>query len=197
MSADSLIDHEAETSKEFGAPYEFRMITNDVTLDIRDLAGATVFYRKESRIRILRENAYYYVEDMWADGSQSNFEVSPGVVGPVEEGAGRRLIKTTFGCQRKEGDEFDRVFKCCFCNSFCSSKEYWVERQTYPTDEFSVTILFPHGRPALSQVAVLMQGTYIAPCAQATAQIIDGRPALVWRIKDPMFKENYKLEWVW
>jgi len=197
VTADSLIDYETETSTETEPPYEFRALTNDITLDIRDRTGATVFYTKKGRIKILRDNAYYYVEDMSSDGWQSDFEVSPGVVDSFQEEEGKKLVKTTFGHQRGEGDEFDRVFRCIFHDSFCKKQEYWVQRQTYPTDQFSIKILFPSSRPPRGHLAVLKQGTYTKSCPQPSTQIIEGRLALVWDIRAPQFKESYKLQWEW
>lgn len=192
--------HAAESaSKEMSGskPYEFRALTNDITLDIKDQIGAMVFYTKRSKIRILCDGAYFYVEDMSTDGEQSEFEVSPGVVDSVRKEQGKILIKTTFGHERRKGDEFERTFKCLFRNAFLNNQEYWVQRQVYPTDQFSITVIFPIGRPFRSYHATLLQGTYTCPCPQPTERTISGRQALLWKIVNPKFKDCYKIEWAW
>jgi DNA-binding winged helix-turn-helix (wHTH) protein len=191
------LSDQVEIERTNQAPYEFRALDNYLTLDITDRTGAKVLFTKKSRIRILRNNAYHYVEDMSADGAQSDFEVSPGIVESVHQEEGKTLIKTTFGQPRSKGEEFSRTFKCVFRNSFCGDREYWVQRQVYPTDEFCVTIVFPVDRPFRDYHSVLKQGTYTQPCQQPGERRLNGRPALVWKIPRPRFKESYKIEWAW
>lgn len=178
-------------------PYEFQVLTNSIVLDLSDSTGKTAYYIKTSRLRILCDRVFYYVEDMSTDGHLDSFEVTPGAVESVKSEEGKVLTTTTFGQLKNKGEEFDRTFKCRFNNSFGNEREYWVERQIYPTYEFTVTIIFPQDRPYKEFKAVRKVGTYKKHCVQPKETILNGRPALVWNVKHPRLKDNYRVDWAW
>jgi len=178
-------------------PHRFESLKNDIVLDIQDEFGREVLYTKNSVIKVLKKNTFYYVEDMSADGHLDSFKVLPGKVVSVKNEEGKILIKTTFGHSMTKGEEFTRIFKCRFKDSFCQDVEYWVERQIYPTKEFCLTVIFPEDRPYKTSMAVKKIGAYEVKCPKPIQTMVSSRPALVLKIQNPSLKDSYKLEWMW
>lgn len=182
-------------------PYEFRALDNQVVVDICDGSGKLARYEKRTRIKTLRQNLFYYVENMAAEtetgGRLEGFETEPGVVESVRQQEGEYLIKTTLGKHLRKGEEIVRIFRCNFVNSFVRDAEYWTQKQTYPSEQFIVTIKFPPQRPYRSFRSFIKVGTYELSCPQPDERVLEGRPCLVWEIKKPRLKDKYVLLWNW
>ena len=178
-------------------PFQFESIENDVTLDIVDKSGALVKYTKRSRISVIKNNTEYYTESMSVDGVLDSFEVTPGVVEEVRKEEGKVFVRSSFGRVLMKNDQIERTFHARFNNSFRNEREYWVQRQVYPTRRFVLNILFPQDRPYKHFQSKMIRGAYETDCTQPQERIIDGRPALVWVIEKPGIKEDFKISWVW
>lgn len=175
-----------------------KVLNHEVKIDILDPTGSNALHSRKTKFLALKDRVTTFTDHMSADGELLNPRVTPGLIEEIRKEGGDLFVKTTFGKVLKKGDIVDKEITATLKNSFTNNPEYWSVRIILPTKEFKLVVIFPKDR-VYNNYCGYQRITSHEKVAdiQPVEAILEGRPALVWTVKNPKLKDVYKLVWNW
>jgi len=181
--------------------YPFSILSDTITLDIKDSAGHLAHYEKQQKLRANHNGVTSYIEHgITTDGQTTNFQTNPGQVLPPFLIGGVTHVETRFSTPPQKGKPFLRHFSYDFIDSFTKSTEFYEFRTDYPVKKVFITIIFPSTRRCLSATVYHIVG--VAQMKIADLPVIplsggSGQVNITWEKKSPSLSHRYKIEWNW
>lgn len=185
-------------SPTISGPYQFELLTNVTTLDIRDTEGKYLHYSSRATLRAIKDNVFETTDEFETDGGLDSFEVSPGKITSLKKTIGKVELKCDLGRNLVTGEEIEQIIRCRYLDSFCERYNYWTTHVVFPTRKLALTLQFPRERSYKSYGTKMKRGTYEFECSvKPQPIIIGGRPCLHIEIERPILDNSYLLEWTW
>ena len=100
-----------------------------------------------------------YIENFAADGEITDFKVSPGKFVDIRKESVSYHLTTQFPKVLSEGETIVRNLSFVLRNCFLKKEEYWDQRQYHPSQNVTVIIRFPKGRPPVKWSTVEREGS--------------------------------------
>ncbi|MFC2054856.1 hypothetical protein ACFLV7_11275 [Chloroflexota bacterium] len=177
----------------------FEVLEYESTLELKDIRGKKVTFRKRERVRYLRDNIISYQDQAWGDGEiLLNYKCKPGY--PVDRyRPGKKthiLISLREVKNREDIDEFNIQWN--IRNGFLRQTELWETTVSHPTKHLKINIIFPQKRPPL-EVVLIEGATHKTQNLDERNQhqLPDGRWVVSWYTKQPHQNKEYVLKWKW
>ena len=179
-------------------PYRLRALEHHVKIDLLDSDGKRALQTRTTRFRSLTNGVRDFTDHLSADGAYENIEVEPGTIENVRREGGDLFITSNFERVLRKDEEVYRTIRATLVDSFVEQSEYWSVRIIVPTDEFTLTIIFPADRPCRSFHGYRRITSHeVLAGVQPERKMVEQRPAVEWRVEKPSLKDVYKLVWHW
>ena len=180
------------------SPYEYCLLFNEIVVEILDEKGEEAIHKYASKIKILKNNAFYYKEAYSADGEIVNPKTNIGVIEEVKTEAGQYKYRTTLGEKRKKGEIINREFEFVALNAFQKEEEYFYHKQRHLGNVVKITIIFPLKRNPKDFWVEKHIGHYITDSQfQARPIFINKKSAIELTIPQIEINESYFIRWRW
>lgn len=170
-----------------------------ILLDIVRLDGSLVRYSKAHTIKCIKGEISQYVDTIGATGTIHNIRCTPGTIATKRlEG---EMLHLTVDLPRTLtlNQSVSRTLYCDFKNTFIDPENYWEEHEYYRTDQLSIAVRFPRGRPPSSWEAYGKNGPDIVDPMNAQVRLTNrnGNPCLLFCPKPSRSVSSVVIRWTW
>ncbi len=140
-----------------------------------------------------------YVEAMEATGRVTNFRCTNGKIVDTRWEGGLTHLDIELSKMLEVNETIDRVFKCDFFDTFIDPENSWEEKEYYGTEDLTIIVRFPKGRPPLTWKAYGKQGPDIVEdmYKQVTIESVKNKPSLVFKPKSKKALSSCVIRWTW
>lgn len=180
--------------------YQVSISEMDTTIEILTTDGRIANFTDWFRLTALIDGVTTYTEQFQTDGKIDDFRVNLGRIASIREEESIIYLDSDLGVTLNRGDSIKRRISCVYHDSFTSSQEYWVIRQSNPNSNSCLKIIFPKERPPILFKGIIRKLNYdqVAIDTPPFLQLMaDGRTQIVWSIKKLGLMTSYKLTWTW
>lgn len=161
--------------------------------------GSKMLHSHECKLTALVDGVSQYTEQLQADGTITNFNVTPGNITKCREEESIIYLDSEFDSVLNAGESIYRKVSCLYQDSFMNNSEYWVIRPSNPTQDIEIEFIFPRERPPTAWETMIRKLNYEEPSTYKaiSKELADGRTSLTWKIPELGAQSSYKLMWEW
>lgn len=170
----------------------------DIIIDIRDSSGNLALYTNTSLLKAIKNHAQNFQYTYYLDGVIRDLQSPTGTVGDSKIESGKIHIATSLRNPLQRGKEYEHVLKFSLNNTFLNAKEYWEMGRYTPGTKVTIKFLFPVNRGCQDYKAYKKNGAKLQKCEkQPILTLENGRPSLIFHIKNAKLTDSFRIEWTW
>lgn len=182
----------------FKSPYEFKIKTRKIIVDILDETGKKAVCQTSSTIEIIKNNTFNYVESIICDGKTNDIKSKIGTIENIRREKGHVVVKTTLGHKRDKGDILDVGLSYTCIDSYVEDQEYYHYTQLYPGEQVHIIIIFPYNRPLIDYFVEMKIGHYRKNSPyKLTPTRYNNKNAIELVIPKIEINQSYCITWRW
>lgn len=182
---------------------DFKVLKQDIFLDIRDGTGEIVQYRTVLKMSALRDGVNLYPHILYcSDGIISDITSPTHRDCETFYDEGEYKVRISMSQPLKKNENVEITLEAIYNGSFTAQNEYWMIRSFTNMEQISVFISFPDNKLPLSTNCLKkIAGKYINSKYQPvlTYKNASATPNSLIKldIKNVIMYETYKLMWRW
>ncbi|WP_299938536.1 toll/interleukin-1 receptor domain-containing protein [uncultured Pelagimonas sp.] len=167
--------------------------------EICDIEGRKLVHKNEFCIKAISDQVHGYTEQYQSDGYIENFSGAPGRIESITKEQSIYYVRNTFDSPLLLGESMRRTAYCEYYDSFMSEDEYWVFRQSNPTRNLTIQIVFPIERPPKNCAGYVRKLNYDEEYHSPPRIVAreDRRRQIEWNIPRVGLESSYILRWKW
>jgi len=168
-------------------------------LELLDIKGKDAIHHKQMKLRFLRDDVFAIQDHVWGDGELfAEYKCSPGkAVDYYRDGQSYRVL-ISLQNKKMKGDIEDFYIERRIKNGFTNSDESFQSKINYPTQKFSVSVIFPLNKLPKKIVLFEQSLSKAKPLNINNSHFLpDGRLKVIWSIDMPRLFEIYAIRWEW
>lgn len=183
--------------RQFHATY--KTLYHHVSIEMMDKRGKKAVYTKRQKLEFLQNGVFAVLDQAFGDGEIfAKYKCSPGTpVDKYREGLRWKILIALRGT-RNRGDQEDLFIERTIHDGFLSTSEYWETFIDHPTQELTITGIFPQSRLPKQVVVIEEQTKRIHKLSNEHMTILPhGKVQYHWQRMKPRLFDGYILQWQW
>ncbi len=178
-------------------PYE--VLAYESRLELKDAKGKKAVFYKRQRVHFLQDNVIAFQDLAWGDGQIfADYQCAPGVaVDRYREGHRYRVL-ISLRETKNQGDVEEFLIERTIQDGFTRTVESFQTEINHPTQQLSVSVVFPRQRPPQRVTLTQQNAAKTAELGADRRRVLpDGRVKVFWEAHNPGLYEAYILQWTW
>lgn len=183
----------------FGSRDGYKVLSNEIELEIIDNKGEIAHYRKRKNVQFLQNNVHSYLDTVWGDGDVFvDYKCSQGKAVDFYEEGYRNRVLISLRETRQRGDKQEFYIQRTIKNGYTDEEGYLQTDITYRTKYLQMRVIFPDSRyPKIVQIIEKNRKKTVKLDREHFMVLPDGRYQIEWEKKNPRLHEGYIMSWKW
>jgi hypothetical protein len=178
--------------------YEFEVISQEITIDIKDVLGEKATMETRSKLKALKNGAFHYNFVLYSDGIINQITTETGNVSSISIEGGRLSVNTNIESPVSKGKEIEHTLRATYLGSFVNQKEYWQTMRNTPGTNVKITILTPNQRIIKDFKAFKVIGQSKTLTQEQPYRIAhSNRSGITFNFVQVKLLDQFRVEWTW